>query len=227
MNVVINFCILFILMILIYILYKKLDKLGLLIAITITNILSFILSFKYMTLSALTININSVAYISSLSVLYLYYEKTNKKETNKLINEIFILNIITAILLAISSLYIQTINDTIGINMKNVFIYNYRVLIAYPITSLLSYYGMIYIYNKIKEIYDNMFISTTVSFLSIGLLDIILFTLISYLLKFNIKSLVDLILSTYMFRILLTVVFSFFLTLVLKKKKVRKWIQLI
>ena len=222
MSILIYICILFILTTFIYLLYKLLDKTGLVIAITTTNLLSFMLSFKYMLFSTFTININSVAYISMLSALYLYYEKSTKKEVNKLINEIFILNIISALLLPLASLYVQSINDTIGINMKNVFIDNYRILIAYPITSFISSHGMIMIYKKVKEIYDNMFISTTVSFLLIGLIDMILFTLISYLNIFNIKAIIQLILSTYMLRILLTVIYSFFLTLVLKKKKVKR-----
>ena len=222
MNILIYFCILIILTLLIYILQKRLDKLGLIIAMAITNTISFILSFKYMILSNLTININSVAYISMLSVLYLYYEKTNNKETNKLINQMFVLNFITALLLPIASLYIQSIDDTVGINMKNVFIDNYRLLISYPITTLLSSYGMIFIYQKVKQIYDNMFISTTVSFLLIGLLDMIIFTLINYLFKLDIKTIIELILSTYMLRILLTVLYSFFLTLITRKKKVKR-----
>ena len=222
MNILICFCILIIFVLLIYTLEKTLDKLGLLIAVIVTNTMAFILSFKYMTISNLTININSVAYISMLSTLYLYHEKTNKKETNKLINEIFILNIILALLLPIGSLYIQNVNDTVGINMKNVFIDNYRILIAYPITSILSSYGMIYIYTKVKNLYDNMFISTSVSFLLIGLIELIIFTLISYLSILKAKTIIEIILSTYMLRILLTVIYSFYLTLILNKKKVKK-----
>ena len=222
MNIIICFCILIILTMLIYLLYKFLDKLGLLVAIIITNALSFILSFKYMSLSNLTINVNSISYISLLSALYLYHEKTSKKETNKIINMLLFLNVFIGILLYLSPLYIQTIDDTVGINMKNVFYDNYRILFAYPICSMLSSYGMLFIYRKVKEIYDNMFISTTVSFLLIGLLDLILFNMISYFLILTNKTIIQLILSTYMLRILLTVIYSFFLTQILKKKKVKR-----
>ena len=222
MNILLLLCILIILTLAIYLLQKTLDKLGLLIGITLMNILAFILSFKYTILSNITISTNSIAFISMLTVIYLYYEKTNEKETKKVINEIFIINIIAAGLLYIMSLYPQEVINTVGINIKNVFIDNYRMLIAYPITTLLSSYGMIYIYKKIKNLYDNMFISTTVSFLIIGLLELLLFNLITYLFRFNFKTIIELTLGTYMVRIILTVIYSFYLTLLLKKKKVRK-----
>ena len=227
MNILLLLCILIILTLAIYLLQKTLDKLGLLIGITLMNILAFILSFKYTILSNITISTNSIAFISMLTVIYMYYEKTNEKETKKVINEIFIINIIAAGLLYMMSLYPQEVINTVGINIKNVFIDNYRMLIAYPITTLLSSYGMIYIYKKIKNLYDNMFISTTVSFLIIGLLELLLFNLITYLFRFNFKTIIELTLGTYMVRIILTVIYSFYLTLLLKKKKVRKWIQYI
>ena len=222
MNILLLLCILIILTLAIYLLQKTLDKLGLLIGITLMNILAFILSFKYTILSNITISTNSIAFISMLTVIYMYYEKTNEKETKKVINEIFIINIIAAGLLYIMSLYPQEVINTVGINIKNVFIDNYRMLIAYPITTLLSSYGMIYIYKKIKNLYDNMFISTTVSFLIIGLLELLLFNLITYLFRFYFKTIIELTLGTYMVRIILTVIYSFYLTLLLKKKKVRK-----
>ena len=201
MNILLLLCILIILTLAIYLLQKTLDKLGLLIGITLMNILAFILSFKYTILSNITISTNSIAFISMLTVIYMYYEKTNEKETKKVINEIFIINIIAAGLLYIMSLYPQEVINTVGINIKNVFIDNYRMLIAYPITTLLSSYGMIYIYKKIKNLYDNMFISTTVSFLIIGLLELLLFNLITYLFRFNFKTIIELTLGTYMVRI--------------------------
>jgi len=224
MNILIYFCILVLSIFTIYIFNKKLDKLGLTVMFSLMNLLSFILSFKYITISTLNINANAITYISMFSILYLYLEKTNEKETKKLINLNIIMNLLIVSLLVLMSLYIQTIDDTVGINMKNVFIDNYRILIAYPITLSLSLHGIIKMYNKVKTIYDNMFITTTVTFLLVGLIDLILFTLISYLLVMNAKTMIKLILSTYMLKIILTVIYSLFLMLIQNKKKVKRWI---
>ena len=120
------------------------------------------------------------------------------------------------------SLYTQTLDDTVGINMRNVFIDNYRVLIAYPISLTLSLYGIIIMYNKVKNIYDNMFITTTVTFLLVGLIDLIIFIIISYLKVLNIKLMIEIILSTYMLKIILTVIYSLLLMFIKNKKKVKK-----
>ena len=222
MNILIYFCILALSIFTIYIFNKKLDKLGLTVMFSLMNLLSFILAFKYITISTLNINANAITYISMFSILYLYLEKTNEKETKKLINLNTIMNLLIVSLLVLMSLYIQTIDDTVGINMKNVFIDNYRILIAYPITLSLSLHGIIKMYNKVKTIYDNMFITTTVTFLLVGLIDLILFTLISYLLVMNVKTMIKLILSTYMLKIILTVIYSLFLMLIQNKKKVKR-----
>lgn len=222
MNILIYFCILVLSIFTIYIFNKKLDKLGLTVMFSLMNLLSFILAFKYITISTLNINANAITYISMFSILYLYLEKTNEKETKKLINLNTIMNLLIVSLLVLMSLYIQTIDDTVGINMKNVFIDNYRILIAYPITLSLSLHGIIKMYNKVKTIYDNMFITTTVTFLLVGLIDLILFTLISYLLVMNVKTMIKLILSTYMLKIILTVIYSLFLMLIQNKKKVKR-----
>lgn len=224
MNILIYFCILLLSLLTIYISNKNKDKIGLIVSFIIMNLLSFILAFKYITISNLTINANSITYITMLSILYLYLEKTNKKETKKLININTTINIFIVSLLVLMSLYIQSLDDTIGINMKNVFLDNYRLLIAYPLSTTLSFYGILWIYEKVKNIYDNMFITNTVTFLLIGLIDLIIFTSIGYLFTLSIKTIIKLILSTYMLKILLTVIYSIFLMLIQNKKKVKKWI---
>jgi len=222
MNILISLALLALLIVAIYLFNKKLDKLGLVIIFYITNLLTFILSFKYITISTLTINANAICYVSMFTILYLYLEKTNIKETRKLINLNLIINIVIVSLLLMMSLYTQSIDDTIGINMRNVFIDNYRIFISYPIASTVSLYLIIPMYNKIKTIYDNMFITTTTTFLLIGLINIIISTIISHLFIFDIKTMIEISLSTYMLKIIITVIYSLLLMLIQTKKKVKK-----
>ena len=71
MNILIYFCILLLSLLTIYIANKNKDKIGLIVSFVIMNLLSFILAFKYITISNLTINANSITYITLLSILYL------------------------------------------------------------------------------------------------------------------------------------------------------------
>lgn len=224
MNILIYFCILILLTIMIYIMNKLLDKQGLILNLITSNILSFILSFKFIKFSNISLISNSITYISIFTIIYLLLEKNNKKEIRKLINTNFIINVFIAIILYLMSYYTQALTDTVGINMTNVFIKNYRVLIAYPIVTTLSSHLIVYMYNKIKNLYDNMFISTTTTYLAIGLIDIVLYILLAYFRVYSNKVLIELALSTYMVRLILTVIYSIFLTIVTTKKKVKKWL---
>ena len=152
------------------------------------------------------------------SSIYLLLENNDKKEIAKLNNLNFIINVFSAILLYIMSYHTQTLVDTISINMKNVFLANYRILIAFPIITLLSCYLLIFMYEKIKLLYDNMFITTVTTFLLVGIIEGILYTIISYYNILSLKIIIELILSTYMIKLILTVIYSILLMVINKKK---------
>ena len=153
-----------------------------------------------------------------LTSLYLYLETTDKKETKKLANLNFITNIFIAIMLYIMTYYTQSLTDTISVNMKNVFLNNSSILLVYPLTTLLSSYLLIWVYEKIKKLYDNHFITTVTIYLLVGIIEGILYTLLAYGTLLSTKTIIMIILSTYMVRLITTVIYSLFLTLLAKKK---------
>ena len=206
-----------------YICSKYLKKEGLIVLFTTSSIISYILSFKYLAFQNISYNANSIAYITMLTALYLLLEKKYSKDVNRIINLNFILSIMIGITLYITSNYTQSLSDTVGINMTNVFINNYRILIAYPISIFISQKILIKIYEKIKKLYDNLFISTVTTYLAIDLISLIIYILISYFNILNNSDLIKLILSTYMIRLIITLIYSLFLT-ILTKKKVKSWI---
>ena len=117
---------------------------------------------------------------SCLCLLLESSNKNTKKDINKIINLGFILNIFSAIMLYIMSYYTQSLNDTIGINMTNTFINNYKTLIFYPLSILISQKLLILIYSKIKNIYDNIFISMVTTFLAVGLIELSIYLFLTY-----------------------------------------------
>ena len=201
-----------------YICSKYLKKEGLIVLFTTSSIISYILSFKYLAFQNISYNANSIAYITMLTALYLLLEKKYSKDVNRIINLNFILSIMIGITLYITSNYTQSLSDTVGINMTNVFINNYRMLIAYPISIFISQKILIRIYEKIKKLYDNLFISTVTTYLAIDLISLIIYILISYFNILNNSDLIKLILSTYMIRLIITLIYSLFLTILTKKK---------
>ncbi|MBQ8682081.1 MAG: VUT family protein [Bacilli bacterium] len=218
MNIIIYLGILIISIFSIQLAKKYLGKLGLTITFIVMSTVSFLLAFKYITLSTININSNSITYVTMFTTLYMLLESTNKKEVKEIINLNFIINIFTAMMLYIMTYYTQSLTDTISINMKNVFSSNYQILIVYPLTTLLSNYLLIRVHEKIKKLYDNHFITTVTTYLLIGIIEGIIYTLLVYNQILNTKTIILVILSTYMVRLILTVIYSLFLTLLSKKK---------
>ena len=223
MNALIYLCILIISIISIYLANKLLGKLGLTITFTVMSAVSFVLTFKYVSLSNVNLNSNCIPYVTMFTTLYLLLESVEKKEVKEITNLNFIINIFMAIMLYIMTYYTQSLTDTISINMKNVFINNYRILIIYPLTTLLSNYLLIWMYEKIKKLYDNAFITTVTTYLLVGIVEGIIYTLLVYINILSYKKIILILLSTYMIRLIATVIYSLFLTL-LSKKKVTSWI---
>lgn len=218
MNSISYLCILIISIFSIYIANKLLGKIGLTSTFIGMSLVSFLLTFKYITLSTINLNTNCISYITMFTSLYLLLETTSKKEVKTIANLNFIINIFTAIMLFIMTYYTQSLTDTISINMSNVFRNNYKILIVYPITTLISNYLLIWMYNKIKKLYDNPFITTVTTYLLIGIIEGILYTILVYNKVLNYKTIILIILSTYMVRLITTVIYSLFLTVLFKKK---------
>ena len=221
MNYIIYLCILIISISSIYLSKKILGKFGITILFITSSILSLILTFKYTTLSTININANSITYISMFTSLYLLLETTNKEEVKKITNLNFIVTVFSSILLYIMSYHVQSLTDSISINMKNVFINNYRILIIYPLTTLISHYLLIWMYKKIRNLYDIPFITTVTTYLFIGLIEGILYYFFAYSNILSTKIIIKLLLSTYMIRLIITIIHSIFLTLLTHKKVIK------
>ena len=106
MNILIYLGIAIICMASIYYANKLLGKLGLTITFIAMSTVSFILTFKYVTLSTINLNSNCFPYVTMLTSLYLLLETTSKKETKEIVNLNFIANIFTAVMLYIMINYL-------------------------------------------------------------------------------------------------------------------------
>lgn len=221
MNILIYLLILFITIFFVYFANKLLNKLGLLITFIVMSTISFLLSFKYITLSTISLCSNSITYVTMFTSLYLLLEKTNKKEVKKIAQLNFIINIFTAIMLFLMTYHTQSLTDSISINMRNVFMNNQRILLVYPLIILITSYFIIFMYEKIKKLYEIPFITTVTTFMLVGLIEGIVSNLLIYGQILSFKIIIRLILSTYMIRLITTVIYSFVLAF-MKKEGVTK-----
>lgn len=218
MNVLIYMGLLVISMLSLYFFKKLLGNLGLKIVFVLMSITSFVLAFKYISLANININSNCITYITMYSSLYLLLDNTSKEYAKKISNQNFIINVFLSIILYIMTNHTSSLTDTIGINIKNVFEVNSIILLTYPIVTLISNYLLIIMYEKIKKLYDNMFITTVTTFMLIGIIEGMLYTTISYYNILNFKTIIQLILATYMIKLIITVIYSIYLMFITKKK---------
>ena len=221
MNILIYLSIIIILILFLFLISKLLGNLGLIMTTIMTGVLALITSFKYTTLTTIDINSSVVLYITMYTSLYLLLENTTEKETKKIVVLNFLINIFTAFFLFLMSYHTQALTDSISINMKNVFIENYRILITYPVSTFFSSILLILLYQKIKKLYDLPFITTVTTYLVVGLVNALTFYLGSYYNIFTLKVIIELSLSTYMIGLIITVIYSLILPKLSKMKVIK------
>ena len=223
MNEIIFLILIMVTIVTIFILFKLYEKRGLYFSLVILNIITFILSFKITTFLKLNINLGIVPYVSVLSIIYLFIIKYGAKEIKELQKISLITNILTAIFLASINYFIPAITETISINIKDTFIYNYKILIAYPIIMLLSQYLIVKLYTFVSSIQSNKSICILLAYIITALLYTVIFYMISYINVLAIKHSIYIGISTYIVGLLITIIYIVFIYYLSKSKKVVKW----
>lgn len=205
-------------LLLIYSMYKIYDKRGLYFSLVIMNIMSFILSFKIIKIFSLNINLGLIPMISIFTIIYIIITKYSIKDKKTILSLSLYTNIITSILILITNYFIPTVSETISISIKGTFEYNYKILILYPITILLSQYIIIKLFNYLKELQSNIIINITLTYITTGLVYTLVFYLIAYINLIDIKNTVFMGVSSFLIGIIITLLNTLIIDLIFKKK---------
>ena len=206
---------------LIFGLYRYLDKIGLSLAIVILNIITFVLTFKITILFKMNINLGIVPYIVTMSIIYLSMIKNHKKDIKELIIISLITNIITALLITIMNSYIPAITETISINMADTFEYNYKILIIYPIIMFISQYAIIKLYLFIASIQENIPIAILLTYIITGPIYTIVFYMLCYIAILPLKQSIFIGITTYIAGLVITLITIAFLRIISDKKVIK------
>ena len=205
-------------LLLIYSMYKIYDKRGLYFSLVIMNIMSFILSFKIIKIFSLNINLGLIPMISIFTIIYIIITKYSIKDKKTILSLSLYTNIITSILILITNYFIPTVSETISISIKGTFEYNYKILILYPITILLSQYIIIKLFNYLKELQSNIIINITLTYITTGLVYTLVFYLIAYINLIDIKNTIFMGVSRFLIGIIITLLNTLIIDLIFKKK---------
>lgn len=205
----------------IFCLYKMLDKRGLYFSLVMLDLISFVLTFKISYIFKMNINVGIIPLIASFSVIYIFLTKYNSKEIKNLLSITFYSNITASLLLTVMNYFIPAITETISINMKGTFEYNYKILIGYPIIILISQLATAKLYNLLKQIQDNTSVSIALTYIITGLIYTVLFYAIAYIDLLEITYSLFMGISTYILGLVITIINISFINFLHKKKVIK------
>jgi len=202
----------------IFCLYKMLDKRGLYFGLVILDLIAFVLSFKISYIFKMNINVGIIPLISTFTIIYLFLSKYNAKETKNLMLITLYSNIIAALLLAVMNFFVPAIAETISINMQGTFQYNYKILISYPIIILVSQLATIKLFGLLNQLQSNVSVSIILTYIITGLLYTVLSYALSYIKLLEIRYSLFMGISSYIIGIAITIINIIFVKFINDKK---------
>lgn len=205
----------------IYSLYKMFAKEGIYYSTILLSIIGFVLAFKISPVLKMDINLSIISFISIMTNMYIYILKYGKKEVNKIIYLTLYGNIMIMLLLIITNYFIPTITETISINMKDTFEYNYKILFCYPIIVYLSQYASVKLFSLVSRIQNNILISIVLTNIITSLIYTVLFLLISYINILSFRDSIFVSVSTYIIGFLISMIAIPFILFITGKKVIK------
>lgn len=202
----------------IFCLYKMLDKRGLYFGLVMLNLISFVLSFKISYIFKMNINVGIIPLISTFTIIYLFLLKYNAKETKNLMLITLYSNITAAVLLVVMNFFIPAITETISINMQGTFESNYKILIIYPIITIISQLATIKLFGLLNQLQSNVSVSIILTYIITGLLYTVLSYALAYIELLEIRYSLFMGISTYIIGIAITIINIIFIKFIKDKK---------
>lgn len=202
--------------------YSNLNKSNLSFYLIMIILAGYILSFRNIDFWGLEINASSILIATIFPILSLYLEKFKLKEAKELLGKINIMLVILIIMLMLITGYVSSVTNDSAIYIQNIFGNNFRTLISYPISIIISLYFYMFLYMESKEMYNNYLVVLLISNSIISIVEILLFSIISYIFAISILDLLYFMAPNYIIRILIVIIYTFIIYSVHFKKKVKR-----
>lgn len=190
----------------IFIIDKLYEKKGLYLLLTIFLILSFVFSFKIVTILNFNLNLNIIPHTLIFSIIYLLLNKYYKKDEHKIIKLSIIIYSFMLIFTLLYCLYLPIVSDNMSMNINNLFINNYRISIIYPILLIIEEYYWIKIYNNLQPKYESIFVTSITNCILLGFIFTVIFCVFSYFMILDMSMIINIALTVYLFKIFITLI---------------------
>lgn len=190
----------------IFCMYNFLNKEGLYFLLINLLILTQILSYKIINIFDFNLNIGIITHSFIFIIIYLLIKKYTIKEKNKIFKISLCTMLLTVVLLIISNLYVNLVEDNISVNIYTLFFNNFKSIFIIPLTLLGEQILYFDIYEKIDKKYDSIFITNVTLCLILGILSSFVIIGLTYINILTYKELIDLILTNYLFKIFIILI---------------------
>ena len=200
--------------------YKYLGKNGLFLWIVVATLVSNIQTVKTVELFGLETSLGTILYGSTFLATDILNYKYGLKESRKTIIYGFLSMIMMTIFMVICLLYQPSINDFAQESLSTIFSFNIRITIASLVGFGVSQFIDTFLFHKLQKKYNKLWLSNNASTMIGQVVDTIIFTLITYVGTMNFNAIIEIMISMYIFKLMVALLDTPFMYLASKIKKV-------
>lgn len=200
--------------------YKYLGKNGLFLWIVVATIVSNIQTVKTIELFGLETSLGTILYGSTFLATDILNYKYGLKESRKTIVFGFLAMIIMTVFMIICLLYKPSVNDFSQTSLTTIFSFNIRITIASLVGFGVSQFIDTFLFHKLQKKYKKLWLSNNASTMICQIIDTIIFTLITYTGTMKFNTMLQIMISMYIFKLMVALLDTPFMYLAAKIKKV-------
>ena len=186
--------------------YKFFGKIGLYIWICISIIISNIQSVKLIEIFGLTTALGNIAYSNIYLATDILTDNYGRRAANKSVLFGFCSMIAFAGLMMLALLFVPNQYDVSQDSLVNIFMIVPRITIASLAAYLCSQFLDVYIFSKLKQKYNKLWISNNVGTITSQIVDTIVFVLIAYIGTMPIKDVFITMCTIYVLKVIIALV---------------------
>ncbi len=199
--------------------YKKYGRVGLFVWMCVSTIICNIQAIKIVDMFGLTTSLGNISYGAIFLTTDILSEIYGEKEARKAIIFSFLTLLIFTLSMSMFLQYVPSAVDTTNESLKIVFNYLPRITIASLINCILSQFIDARMYKILKNKYNRLWVSNNGSTIVSQLSDTIIFVVIAYLGVIPFANVIEMAITTIIFKIIIAFLDTPFLYYVSKFKK--------
>lgn len=219
-----NFIVLLLLMCIclgiIYMTHKYLSKTYFYLIAILYSIVSYLMSFKVITIFGIDFNA-SIIFTNALIILLYYFINKYKDDTKKFIYTVMIGNIFCLLMILLNSLILPSIYDNATLFYKGLVFDSFPIIILYPISLFITLFLSNYCYKMLKEEEKLKDLTCIFTLIGISFINSFIFVYFSYAFIIKFDTAIMIALGHYFINTIILIIYYLFINMIIKVRKVK------